>query len=228
MHPLENVIWTALTTQQAGFAEVNQLARRFPVEIGPLTALREPSKEGFGFLADMLGPGETCALFLPGPQEPTDSCTVIATAPLLQMVQTKPSGDGKSSSALPRWAELGRDDVPEMLALTQLTKPGPFGTRTRELGTYVGIRQSGRLVAMAGERLRVPGHTEVSAVCTHPDHNGHGYAAGLMQTIMEGIRARKEIPFLHVRADNHRAVRLYERLGFTTRQLLHLAVVRKN
>jgi predicted GNAT family acetyltransferase len=114
---------------------------------------------------------------------------------------------------------------PEMLALTQ---PGPFGTRTRELGTYVGIHESGNLVAMAGERLRVPGYTEVSAVCTHPDRSGHGYAALLMQTVIEGIRARKEIPFLHVRADNHRAVSLYETLGFTPRMVLRLVVVRKN
>jgi predicted GNAT family acetyltransferase len=133
---------------------------------------------------------------------------------------------GASSSAL-ELIELGSDDIPEMLALTELTKPGPFGTRTRELGTYLGIRQSGNLVAMTGERLAVPGYTEVSAVCTHPDHNGHGYAAALMKAVIKGIRDRGEIPFLHSRADNDRAVRLYERLGFKTRVELHLAVVRK-
>jgi len=114
-----------------------------------------------------------------------------------------------------------------MLTLTRLTQPGPFGTRTRELGTYFGIRRSGSLVAMAGERLHVSGYREVSAVCTHPQHRGHGYAAALMQAVMAGMRARKEIPFLHVRADNDQAVGLYERLGFRRRLLLHLVVLRK-
>lgn len=114
-----------------------------------------------------------------------------------------------------------------MLALAQLTKPGPFGLRTRELGTYIGIRQNGQLVAMAGERLRVPGFTEISAVCTHPDHLGRGYAATLMTELMHRIRSRGEVPFLHVREDNTRAIPIYERLGFRKRVLLHFAVVRK-
>ncbi|PYX89790.1 MAG: hypothetical protein DMG68_03950, partial [Acidobacteria bacterium] len=116
----------------------------------------------------------------------------------------------------------------EMLGLTQLTKPGPFGQRTRELGSYLGIRKNGVLVAMAGERLRVPGHTEVSAVCTHPDHLGRGYAASLMRAVMQRIRDRGETPFLHVRHDNERAIGLYRRLGFRDRALLHLSVVRRS
>jgi predicted GNAT family acetyltransferase len=115
-----------------------------------------------------------------------------------------------------------------MIELTALTKPGPFGKRTHELGTYLGIRRDGKLVAMAGERLKVPGHTEVSAVCTHPDHTGHGYARILMSEVMRRIRVRGERPFLHVREDNVRAIALYERLGFEARVKLHLAVLRKD
>ena len=89
-----------------------------------------------------------------------------------------------------------------MLELTALTKPGPFGTRTHELGTYIGLREEGKLVAMAGERLKVPGYTEISAVCTHPEHNGKGYAGLLMTEIMRRIRERGETAFLHVRQDN--------------------------
>ena len=114
-----------------------------------------------------------------------------------------------------------------MLELTTLTKPGPFGPRTHELGTYIGIRDGARLAAMAGERLKVPGFTEVSAVCTHPDFLGRGYAGILMSKVMQGVRERGETPFLHVREDNTRAIGLYERLGFTTRHKGHFAVLRR-
>ena len=127
----------------------------------------------------------------------------------------------------PELVELGLADSPEMLALATLTKPGPFGTRTHELGAYVGIRCEGKLVAMAGVRLKVPGYTEVSAVCTHPNHIGKGYARLLMTEIMRRIRERGETPMLHVRQDNARAVGLYERLGFRTRKQMHFAVLRK-
>jgi len=113
-------------------------------------------------------------------------------------------------------------------ALTALTKPGPFSARTHELGAYIGIRRNGKLVAMAGERLKVPGCTELSAVCTHPEHTGHGFARTLMTELMRRICGRGETPFLHVREDNMRAIGLYERMGFRRRVLLHLAVLRKD
>jgi predicted GNAT family acetyltransferase len=123
--------------------------------------------------------------------------------------------------------ELGSAESPEMLELTALTKPGPFGTRTHELGAYLGIRDGGKLVAMAGERLKVPGFTEISAVCTHPEHTGKSYARLLMSKIIDRIRAKGETPFLHVRQDNTRAIAVYESLGFQTRKLLHFAVLRR-
>src|SRR5205085_10144429 len=109
---------------------------------------------------------------------------------------------------------------------TILTQPGPCGSRTHDLGKYLGIRRNGKLVAMAGERLKVPGFTEVSAVCTHPEHTGNGHAAALMLALMGSIRERGETPFLHVRQDNTRAIALYERLGFRERKLGHFAVLR--
>jgi predicted GNAT family acetyltransferase len=225
MHPLDNVTWTALTTTQAHLAEANEFARRFPVDIGPLAGLKEPTEQAFNSLAALLNPGEAAALFLDRAQDPPSYLNVIATAPLLQMVQEEANNFSEGTSH--QLIELKADDIPEMIALTEMTKPGPFGTRTRELGTYLGIRESGNLVAMSGERLRVPGYTEVSAVCTHPEHTGRGYAAALMQAVMNGIRGRQETPFLHTRADNDRAIGLYERLGFKSRVLLHLVVVRK-
>ena len=147
---------------------------------------------------------------------------------MLQMVCENGSHPAASADAAPAITELRPQDSPEMIELTALTKPGPFGSRTHEFGTYLGIRNAGRLVAMAGERLAVPGHTEVSAVCTHPEHAGKGYAGILMTEVMRRIRQRGEIPFLHVRQDNVRAVEIYKRLGFRERVLRHFAVLRKN
>jgi predicted GNAT family acetyltransferase len=122
--------------------------------------------------------------------------------------------------------KLTHEDIPEMLALTKLTEPGPFLSRTIELGSYFGIHESGSLVAMAGERLHMTGFTEVSAVCTHPNFRGRGYGNALMSTVITGIMNRGETPFLHVKTDNP-AVDLYKKLGFRVRAQLHLAVIQK-
>jgi ribosomal protein S18 acetylase RimI-like enzyme len=222
MHPLDKVIWQALTTRLSGFADRNELAAKLIPAVGPLGAFAEPSRVGYDSLTPLVG-GDAVALFLDVPQTPPSGWIQIAATPLLQMLH-----DGSAvANHAPEIIELAEADVPEMLALTQLTKPGPFAQRTRELGTYLGIRKHGALVAMAGERLRVPGHTEVSAVCTHPDHLGRGYAAALMSAVIQKIRERGETAFLHVRADNDRAIALYRRLGFRDRMLLHLSVIRR-
>lgn len=122
---------------------------------------------------------------------------------------------------------LGSDDSAAMQALTRLTKPGPFGPRTHELGGYCGIWRDGRLAAMAGERLHPPGFAEISAVCTHPDFTGQGLAAALVTAVARRILERGETPFLHVRSDNARAIALYQRLGFRERRRLHLLVVQR-
>ncbi|HTW31131.1 MAG TPA: GNAT family N-acetyltransferase [Candidatus Sulfotelmatobacter sp.] len=225
-HPLENVIWQALTTRQAHFAEAYGEARRFMREVTLLSAFREPSDEGYQSLADLVGANGTAAVFLDEPYQELKGWEVVATAPLLQMVS---QDDGTASNiSLPHEIiELGPPDSAEMIQLTSLTKPGPFGKRTHELGNYVGIRKDGKLVAMSGQRLQVPDYTEVSAVCTHPEHTGNGYAAALMLEVMRRIRERGETPFLHVRGDNARAIALYERLGFRTRKRGHFAVLRK-
>ncbi|MDF0529237.1 GNAT family N-acetyltransferase [Tsukamurella sp. 8F] len=125
----------------------------------------------------------------------------------------------------PDAVRLGGSDVPEILDLVERTRPGPFTPRTIELGTYLGIRRGGRLVAMAGERLHPPGWTEISAVCTHPDFRGQGLATRLIRAVGQGIRARGELPFLHTAADNAPAIALYERLGFVLRSRLELTFV---
>lgn len=223
-HPLENVIWHALTTRQAHFAEACGEARRFMREVTLLSAFPEPSDQGYESLAELVGLGGTAALFLDDPYPGRSGWEIIATAPLLQMISENGGPPPHSSDEM---IELGPQDSAEMIELTALTKPGPFGRRTHELGNYVGIRKDGKLVAMSGERLKVPGYTEVSAVCTHPEHTGKGYAAALMLEIVCRIRQRGETPFLHVRGDNARAIALYEHLGFRTRKRGYYAVLRR-
>jgi predicted GNAT family acetyltransferase len=229
MHALDNVIWRALTTRHTRLAESFGQARRFVREVTSLAAFEEESPAGYADLAGLVGVGGAGALFLEEEYDARPGWELVAAAPLLQMVcenggeQSTPSESARDSEII----RLGSQNSPEMVELATLTKPGPFGVRTHELGNFVGIRRDGKLVAMAGERLKVPGFTEVSAVCTHPEHTGKGYAGILMKEIMRGIRDRGEVPFLHVRADNTRALALYERLGFRTRTKPHLAVLRK-
>lgn len=225
MH-LENVIWQALTTRQAHLAEGQGGARRFIREVTLLSAFPAPNNQGYDALARLVGPGGTAGVFLNDPYQERPGWEYIAGAALTQMICGNGHADAAPSQALRNIVELGQKDSPDMLELTALTKPGPFGPRTHELGYYVGIRNEGKLVAMAGERLKVPGHTEVSAVCTHPDYLGKGYAGALMSEVMRGIRDHGETPFLHVRSDNARAIALYERLGFRTSWEGHYAVLR--
>ena len=227
MHPLDNPIWNALTTRQENFATGDTVARKFPAEVTTLAGLAEPTPESFAALGRVMAPGEVVGLFLLRPASLPDGLSAMRELPLVQMWQE--NAPDSSSKQEQNWGgrELQEQDVPEMVALAKLTEPGPFGTRTRELGSYFGVRRNGQLAAMAGERLKLPGYTEVSAVCTHPEHTGHGYATRLVAEIAKRIRARGERPFLHVRQDNARAADIYQRLGFVQRIVFHLMVARK-
>jgi len=228
MHPLDNVVWTALSTRQSRLAQSAPGARKFPREITTLAGLEQADSEAYAALAGLLEDGETVGLFLDSPPAPSPGLELVVSSRLLQMVAEDGDQAGEPSpGGNPETMALGDDDQEDMLKLARLTKPGPFGTRTRELGLYLGIRDRGELAAMAGERMRLPGYTEVSAVCTHPAHCGRGYATILVRSVMQAIRERGERPILHVLADNRRAVELYERLGFRVRTTLTLAVVRK-
>lgn len=161
-----------------------------------------------------------------GPYVPSLSAnwTSIRESVLVQMVRSDelllPEGDVDAVT-------LGTADVAEMLALVELTQPGPFRQRTIELGTYVGIREGGRLVAMAGQRMWVGDYRELSAVCTHPDAQGRGYARALMGRVINGILRAGERPFLHVDRVNLRAIDTYRALGFVRRTELPLLHARR-
>jgi ribosomal protein S18 acetylase RimI-like enzyme len=228
-HPLDNPIWSALTSRQAHFAETSGHARRFPLEVTSLGGFFEPSREGYDSIAALQSEGEATGLFLADRASLPAGWTIVDEAPLLQMVLENNRATGSAIAPRPtvEWIELTEQDVPEMVALAGLTRPGPFGQRTRELGTYVGIRREGKLVAMAGERLRVPGCSEISAVCTLPEYAGQGFAARLMNVLIEKILSCGEIPFLHVRSTNQRAIELYRRLGFVDRLVFQYVSVCK-
>lgn len=223
MHILDNPIWSALTTRQAHFAEGDELARRYPVEVTALGALKQSTPEAFESLARTTE-DDVVALFCFDPVTIPAGWKTIHTSNLVQMICETPPGIVEKNP--PQIEELTAADTDDMVALTKLTNPGPFGKRTRELGLYLGIHQQGRLASMAGERQRLPGYTEVSAVCTHPDFQGHGYAKILISAVAAQIFERGEVPFLHVREDNVGAIRVYEKLGFKTRAIFPFYVLR--
>ena len=222
VHPLDRPIWEALRTTHAFMAEGDELAKRYPREVSPLAALREQSPEAYASLGKLLDPDEAVVLFLTEPPRPPAGWNLVRNSGLEQRVCAAPPALPRSAAVI---EPLVLSDVPEMVALAELTKPGPFRTRTIEFGGYIGIRHSGKLVAMAGQRTRPAGYTEISAVCTHPDARGRGYAELLIVSLARAVFERGETPFLGVRPDNESAKRLYEKLGFKLRAVQHLAAV---
>lgn len=226
-HPLDYPIWNALCTGHAKLALGGGLARRYPPEIGPLSGIADQSQASYDALRLLAGPqGQVVLFFCDEPRIPP-GWTTMREGGLCQMVCDAPPAEQHvpaSSGYLLR--RLGRDDVPEMVALATLTEPGPFRERTIELGVFSGIFSDGRLMAMAGQRLCLPHFIEVSAVCTHPDARGRGYARALVRDVMRDIFARHAQPFLHVLPENVSAIGLYESLGFRTRKVLQLEVLK--
>jgi ribosomal protein S18 acetylase RimI-like enzyme len=222
-HPLDYPIWAALTTRQALLAEGGALARRFPSDIAPFAALKDNSPESFAALRALLPDGESRAvLFTPEPLSPPADFEVAMISTGEQMIGTP--ADVPPSVPL---VTLGAGDVPAMIELVELTKPGPFAKRTHTLGTFLGIKIDGRLVAMTGERMKPANYTEMTAVCVHPDHRGRGYAQMLLSAVSRQIAVRGEIPFLHVFSDNNSAIALYRRQGMEIRRRMHVTVLRK-
>ncbi|WP_411106568.1 GNAT family N-acetyltransferase [Streptomyces sp. cmx-4-9] len=211
---LDHPAWAALTGPHRGFAVTGPagLAVRYPGDVSPLAALHDPADpRAWADLAALAEPGGL--LLVTGLSGPPEGWETVVSLPGVQLDGRDVRGRA-SAQAVP----LGPADVPEMLELVALAKPGPFRERTVELGTYLGIRHEGRLVAMAGERMRPAGWSEISAVCTHPGHRGRGLGALLTRAVVAAIRERGDQPFLHAAAENAGAVRLYESMGFRLRR----------
>jgi ribosomal protein S18 acetylase RimI-like enzyme len=223
VEPLDNLGWHALTGPQRQFAVMTDgLAARYQPDVAPFTALPDDvTPDAWDALRTLLGPAGGAVLFRRETLTPPDGWTELTRMATHQMV-----GPTDVVSDDP-FEQLDASHATEMLELVARTRPGPFLMRTHELGTYLGERDAaGRLVAMAGERMRGGGHTEVSAVCTDVEHRGRGLAHRLVRAVAAGIVARGETPMLHVLDENTTARRVYESLGFKTRLVLDVQVLR--
>jgi ribosomal protein S18 acetylase RimI-like enzyme len=208
---LDNPVWHALCGPHATLAEGSGAARRYDPAYAPFAALADGSAGAWDALATIVGPGGLALLLTDF--EPTSGWQRLRTFPVLQMVLEAELGGVED----PRVESLDATDATEMAALVAAAEPGPWAACTHELGAFVGIRVDGRLVAMAGQRMSVPGATELSAVCTDPDFRGHGYGRAVVVAIAAHTVGTGTQPFLHVRDDNVGARRVYEHVGFRTR-----------
>tara|TARA_B100001123_G_scaffold352122_1_gene403503 strand:+ start:1288 stop:1995 length:708 start_codon:yes stop_codon:yes gene_type:complete len=219
---LDRPVWSALTHFHAEYATGDDLARRYRPAFNMFACARDDSEAAIATLTEVIAPGQSVYMMQAVPIKIADPLMFEMTATAVQMTLEQPVAMPVDTS---RFMTLGDADVPEMLELTALTKPGPFCPQTHQTGLYWGIRIDGRLAAMAGERMRFPGFTEVSAVCSHPDFRGLGLARDLSAFVAAGIQARGDIPFLHAWKTNTAARSLYYSLGFSLRCEMHAAVV---
>jgi ribosomal protein S18 acetylase RimI-like enzyme len=217
---LDNPVHAALTSEHERFAEVRGGVRRYRADVAPFAGLPdEPSAKDWDDAAALVGPGGFLAVVQTSPQAP-QGWAIARTFEVVQMVE-----DSVAGAEFTEAVQLGSADVPEMTELVAQTEPGPFMARTIELGDYLGVRRDGVLVAMAGERIRLRGWTEISAVCTLPEYRGQGLASALIAALIDRMHQRGQRAFLHVMATNHGAIRLYEQLGFRTRGTAAIVVL---
>ena len=211
---LDNPVWSCLTTRHAHLAQGDGFALRYPLEYSPLSGLPAAAPDNLGALQALVGVGDAIAVAGAHVPEWPANWEKLHRIQLVQMIrrQTAPLPEGDVEIAV-----LSAADVDDMLALVELTHPGPFRERTIELGNFVGIRQHGRLLAMAGERMWIGDHREVSAVCTHPEAQGRGYARALMGRVINRMLRAGQTPFLHVESANERAIAMYQGIGFIQR-----------
>jgi len=219
--PLDNIVWHSLVGDHAAYSAGAASARRYARGFPPVLAFADPECPDFAALAPFCAPGE--ALYTTGWSGPMPpGWQLAADGQMFQMVWRGALPDADAGL---RALDLKAEHLPQALALVGLTRPGPFGERSLELGQYLGVFEGGRLVAMAGERFRAEPLVEISAVCTHPDCQGRGLARRLIERLVRTQRALGQTPFLHVMQHNTSAVRLYERMGFVTRRELTVRVI---
>lgn len=212
MHPLDRPILHALKTRQSELSVGTGKALRYDQDYTPFAAAEDDGDEAIAALGALIPQDGIIVLLQRGGSPVPPGCAVESSAECVQMVL-----EASPAAAPDVGYPFGDADAADMLALAKLTEPGPFSTRTHRLGQFYGVREEGRLVAMAGERMKLPGYTEVSGVATHPDGRGRGYAGALIRRVVANIVGRGETPFLHAYATNAGAIRLYESLGFRLR-----------
>lgn len=224
MHPLDRPVWASLSGAHAALSEGGPLARRYAAGVNLFASPRDDSPAALAALADLLRPGERVFMAQAAPIAVAPGLVVLQRGRCVQMVARRPlQGEAGDLQPVP----LGDADAADMLELTGLTEPGPFLPRTHTMGRFIGLREGGRLVAMAGERMRPPGHVEVSGVCTHPGWRGQGLARRLSAAVGARIQAEGAVPFLHAWTGNEAAIALYRSLGFETRCEVDVAVLER-
>jgi predicted GNAT family acetyltransferase len=222
-HVLDRPVWSALDTRHASFAQGNNLARRYPSSIVPFAAIADDSAENLQALDKLVPSGESVLLLQADAIVLPAGLASVSTASGVQMVAELPLQNVSDQ----RVQRLTEDDAAEMLALASITRPGPFTLRALSLGDFWGVKVEGRLVAMAGERMKQPGYCELSGVCAHPEFRGSGFGRLLSLFVANQIIRRGEIPYLHAYANNAAAIRLYESTGFRLRSIMNVAVVQR-
>jgi predicted GNAT family acetyltransferase len=222
-HPLDNMVWNALGGPQAHVAVSNGKARRFDPDVAIFAAVDQPLVSLDG-LAEIIPVGGAVGLVTTEPVTVPGDLEQLATGEVVQMTAEHFAPLTTTGVA---YRDLTEADVPAMIDLVTLTRPGPFARRTREMGHYIGVFDNGRLIAMTGERLHLDGFGEVSAVCTHPEYQGRGLGKALVSVIGNEIVARGEIPFLQAYVTNAPAIATYARLGFTPRRNLTFTTLKR-
>jgi predicted GNAT family acetyltransferase len=214
-HVLDNPVWHALNGPHKRIALGRGQARRYPRDVAPFSAIAEPTDAAYADLAIDLPANMEARLFRPAEEPAPLRWETVSTKPIMQMTASTLTTEASDTEP----TALGAKDVPDMLDLAALTTPGPFAARTPMLGHYEGYREHGRLLAMGGERLRLPGFVELSAICVHPAAHGRGLGAAITRHLARRVLESGAIPFLHVFPENP-AIRLYQRRGFHERACL--------
>ncbi|MFL6675300.1 MAG: GNAT family N-acetyltransferase [Massilia sp.] len=209
-HLLDNIFWNTLTGPHARYASGTADARRYAPGFSPIVGFPDPGQPNLAALLPFCEPGEQ--FYCDGWSGPApQGWSIVAESTMFRMIW---DGATPQVDEAPDATALGPQHAAQALELALLTRPGPFGPRTPELGEYFGYFEDERLVAMAGERMAAPGLREISGVCTHPAFQGRGMARRLMLKLVRRQLGRGETPFLHVMRENAAAHGLYLRMGF--------------
>ncbi|MCB2137737.1 MAG: GNAT family N-acetyltransferase [Rhodobacteraceae bacterium] len=219
-HILDSPVWGALASCHRHLAVGDGAARRYPVDIGPFAAVCDDGEAARTALGGLIAATGRVGFVHLAPFACPAGAGEVHRFDVHQMLLQRADEAAEDTGLI----RLGQADSAEMVALAQLTRPGPFERNTYMLGEYWGIRMGGRLVAMAGERMSVPGFTEISGVATHPEHRGKGHAGRLCRHLMARITGRGDRAFLHVETTKPAVEEIYRNMGFETRQTLHVQV----